>query len=84
MLWPETVKQHIGFGGQIRHCLRLALDIEVDDALPQCNRSMFSAGIINPPGRRTRTTSAPDAAEFDDLHPRQVIRIRHGGNVTRG
>src|ERR1700757_1544087 len=30
--------------------------------LPRCNRSRSSAGIANPPGRRTRTTSAPKSA----------------------
>src|ERR1700754_733204 len=30
--------------------------------LPRCNRSLSSAGICNPPGLRTRTTSAPRSA----------------------
>ena len=30
--------------------------------LPRCSRSRSSAGIVRPPGRRTRTTSAPKSA----------------------
>jgi len=93
---PEPVEQHVGLGRQVQQLTRLALDVEIDDALAAMQQVEVLGGHLQPArpahshhvGAEVRehhrgVRAWADAAEFEYLHTGERSTVGHRSNVAQ-